>query len=245
MKDSAGYERVIMTLPSGTRESGGFTLDADEQRAYIGIRVGSREEGKYSLRSIDLQTGQMATIIDLPFRVGHVQANPWVAGEIMYCHETGGDAPQRMWLVRADGTENRPLYKETPDEWVTHEVWGDRDHVLFNIMAHLPELRTKPTGIVSINVRSQEVVVHDQAEGQGYWHCAGTEDLKWAAGDTFTGKLYLINLITAERTLLTTGHGWRLDNRTHSHHNFSPDGKRILFSSSLLGRSDLMTVELP
>lgn len=239
------YEREIMKFPEGMRESGGFTLDADEKVAYFGIRDGDRETGTYSLRKIDIQTGKMTTVIDLPFRIGHVQANPWVPGEILYCHETGGDAPQRMWLIQADGTGNQPLYPETPDEWVTHETWVDRDHVFFNVMAHLDRLRSKPHGIVEINVRSGEVVLHDQAPGKGYWHCAVTEDRKWAAGDTFTGELYLINLETGEKQLLTAGHGWNLKNRTHSHHNFSPDGKRILINSTMLGNADLITVPVP
>ena len=98
----------------------------------------------------------------VPFRLGHIQANPFVSGEILYCHETGGDAPQRMWIVNADGTGNRPLYKETPDEWVTHEVWFDKDHVVFNIMAHLPKLREKPTGIAIINVRDNQMRIVGQ-----------------------------------------------------------------------------------
>jgi len=66
---------------------------------------------------MDLRTGAVATVVDVPFQMGHIQANAYVPGEILYCHETGGDAPQRMWITRSDGTGNRPLYKETPDEW--------------------------------------------------------------------------------------------------------------------------------
>ena len=36
--------------------------------------------------------------------IGHVQTNPWVPGEIVFCWETGGKAPQRTWTVMADGT---------------------------------------------------------------------------------------------------------------------------------------------
>ncbi len=244
MKDPPGYERAIMTMPQGMGGSGGFSLDADEKKAYIGVAISGQDGG--GIRSIDLETGEIATVIDVPFRMGHVQANPWVPGEILYCDETGGDAPQRMWLVKADGTDNHALYKETPDEWVTHEVFVDRDHVMFNVMGHLPRFRTKPTGIFCINVRTDQVQVVGQVEeGRGFWHCAGSADGKWAAGDNFAGSIHLINRITGETTLLTTGHQMQPD---HAHPNFSPDGKRILFQSGLLsgGRSlDLMTVELP
>jgi oligogalacturonide lyase len=45
-----------------------------------------------------------------PFQIGHVQTNPWVPGEIVFCWETGGKAPQRTWTVMSDGSGLRPLY---------------------------------------------------------------------------------------------------------------------------------------
>jgi oligogalacturonide lyase len=271
-KDSASYERTIMTMPAGLRESGGFSLDADEKVAYVGVRLpppggikvgpqapqqaqrdgqvrqsGQRAPGEpipqvpSGIRSIDLRTGELKTVIDTPFTMGHVQANPWVSGEILYCQETGGDAPQRMWFVRADGTGNQKLYQETPDEWVTHEIWLDKDHVLFNVLGHQPKLRTKPHGILSISVRNQEVRLHGQVDGRGYWHCAGTADGKWAVGDTFTGEFYVLNLLTGESKLLSTGHRPPGD-QTHSHHTLSPDGSRVLFNSGMLGNRDVMTI---
>ena len=137
MKDPATYERLIMKLPNDVREAGGFTLDADERVAYVGVtrltpeQVQARQQSASQppgrpptrppgqpipavpggIRSIDLQTGAIKTVIDTSFTMGHVQANPWVPGEIIYCNETGGDAPQRMWFVRADGTDNHPLYQ--------------------------------------------------------------------------------------------------------------------------------------
>ena len=243
LKDAASYERTIGTMLADFHESGGFTLDADETKAYAGVSLGPEKGG---LRTIDLKTGQVSVIIDVPFRMGHVQANPWVPGEIVYCHETGGDAPQRIWFVKADGTGNRPLYKETPDEWVTHETWVDADHILFNVMAHLPRLRTKPTGIFSLNVRNDEVKVLGQIdEGRGFWHCNGSPDGRWAVGDNFEGSVYLIDRKSGEITLLSTGHVMRPD---HTHPTFSPDSKRILIQSGLLsgGASlDLMVVNVP
>lgn len=265
LKASGSYEHTIMTMPDSLRESGGFTLDADEKYAYVGIshskdfpegpidtalmrrRTGvAIPQRPGGIRKIDLSTGEISNVINTPFTMGHVQANPFVPGEIVYCNETGGDAPQRMWFVKADGTGNKPLYKETPDEWVTHEAWVDADHVYFNVMAHLPRLRTKPTGIFSINVRNDEVKILGQIdEGRGFWHCNGSSDGRWAVGDNFVGNIYLINCKTGERTLLTTDHKMKPD---HTHPTFSADNKRILIQSGYLsdGKSlDLMTIKIP
>lgn len=258
VKERTAYERFIAKLPDDLAESGGFTLDADETKAYVGVRrldakPTIQHDDSYrikqvpsGIRMIDLQTGKISSVIDVPFTMGHLQANPFVAGEILYCQETGGDAPQRMWIVQADGSGNIPLYVETPDDWVTHETWVDKDHVYFNVMGHLDRLRTKATGLFSINVRTNKIQVLGQLDyGSGFWHCGGTSDGKWAASDNFEGEVYLINCHTGERTLLTADHKMKPD---HTHPSFSPDNKRILIQSGYVTdgqKLDLMIVNIP
>jgi len=191
-------------------------------------------------------------MLKVPFRIGHLQCNPYVTGEVMYCWETGGDSPQRIWLmtVNNNGTvSNRPLYNEKEYDWVTHEVFMGPDHILFHLMGHLDRLRKHKTGIFSLNIRTNELRFHGQTGGGGYWHCNATRDGKWIVGDTFDGNLYRINAAdTSDVTLLTTGHrGLSISPFTgeaHSHHSISPDGKWVLFNSSLLTDGDIMLVPL-
>ena len=246
--DQADYETVIATLPPGVRESGGVGLDADEDQIFFASRL----ENQYSaIYSIDFETGETTKLLEVPFRANHLQANEWVSGEIMYSWETGGDAPQRIWSMNVDENgkvTNRPLYKEDSEEWVTHEVFMDKDHIIFNVMGHLDRLQEQPSGIFMMNIRTNEVTRFDQADEGGYWHADGTEDLKWAVGDTFDGNLYRINLETEEVTLLTAGHRPNslspFTSEAHSHHSISPDGKWLLFNSSMLTGSDIMMVPL-
>ena len=247
-------EHMVAAFPEGFRDSDGFALDADETAAYIGVRLdnaptpqaAAAQKVTGAVWAVDLASGATRLIVTTPFRVGHVEANPWVPGEIMYCHETGGDAPQRMWIVKADGTGNRPLYFETPTEWITHETFVDRDHVMFSIMGHRDDLRRHPTGIAVIDLRSDRVQLLGQlAEGGGFWHSSGTPDGRLAVADDFAGEIYLIDRTNGERVLLSTGHVMRPD---HAHPNFSPDGTRILIQSGRLsgGKSlDLVTIPVP
>lgn len=246
IKKVSAYERVIAPLPEGSRESGGFTMDAKETHAYIGLSWKENNEDRWAIKKIDIKTGTIETVIDLPFRVGHLQANPWVPGEILYCHETGGDADQRMWMINADGTNNHKLYVENPDDWVSHEIWMTRDFILVNLIAHLPRLQKKPAGLLSVNVRTDEVRLYLNAPGRGYWHCAGTTDGRYAVADTFTGELHRIDLKTGEVKLLTANHYPVTDGipDVHSHHTISPDNKRVLFNSALLGNQNIMTVSI-
>jgi len=278
-KDPAAYERVVATLPDDLR-AGALAVDPDERHAYFGVIVsaplaGRREidkrntdptedrgaarrrfeaagKGESSIRSVDLATGEMRTVIDVPFRLGHLQTNPWVPGEILYCHETTGDAPQRMWVVRADGTGNRPLYAESPDEWVTHETFSGKDEVMFDLMGHLPYLRERPTGVAVVNLRTNQMTILGQIEEDmggggtgGFWHANGSPDGRWAVADSFLGNVYLIDRLSGERILLTTDHKMLPD---HAHPIFSPDGKRVLIQSGRLtgGQSlDLVLVDIP
>lgn len=248
-KDSSAYERTVTTLPGEMRENGGVGLDANEERLFFATRLSDDLSAIYS---IDLKNGALTKLKEVPFRANHLQANPWVSGEIMYCWETGGDAPQRMWYLSVDkkgNVKNRPLYPEKADEWVTHEVFAGPDHILFNMMAHIDRLHANQTGIFSLNLRTGEVKKYDQAADGGYWHAAGTSDLKWAVGDTFNGNLYRLNLEDNEDvTLLTTGHRPNskgpFSGEAHSHHSISPDGKWVLLNSSMLTESDIMLVPL-
>jgi oligogalacturonide lyase len=247
-------ERVVAVFPEGFRDSDGFSLDANNDVAYIGVRLDTVASPQLAatqtvtgaIWAVDLATGVTRPIITTPFRVGHVQANPWVSGELMYCHETGGDAPQRMWVVKADGTGNRPLFVEGPGDWVTHESFIDRDHVMFNILGHRDELHREPTGIAVINLRTDRLEIVGQIlEGRGFWHSHGTADTSLAVGDDFDGALTLINRQTGERTLLSTGHLMRPD---HAHPNFSPDGTRVLIQSGRLSNGeslDLAVISVP
>jgi oligogalacturonide lyase len=249
--EEAARERVVAVLPPDHRGQGGFALDAEEKVAYFGVNLQEpppRAPGQPvpqvpgGLRAVDLATGAYTEVVDTPFRVGHVQANPWVAGEILYCNETGGDAPQRMWAVRADGSGHRPLFEEGPKDLATHEVFVDRDHVMFNLMGRWPAQRTRPTGIMVVGLRDGFVEAVGQLPGRSFWHSAGTADGRWAAGDSFEGELYLIDRRSGERRLWTAGHSG------HAHPSFSPDGTRLLFQSGLLSGNkdlDLFVVGVP
>ncbi|MDR2674247.1 MAG: oligogalacturonate lyase family protein [Opitutaceae bacterium] len=239
----------------GNRQVDNRNTDPAESREAARQRFAEAGRGKSAIRAIDIATGEIRDVITVDLRMGHMQANPWTPGEIIYCHETTGDVPppfNRIWAVNADGTNNRPAYAELPDEWVTHETVAGPDELLFNIMGHLPYLREHGTGIAVVNLRTREMKLLGQVEEPmpngtkgGFWHCNGSPDGRWAVGDTFLGSVYAINRATGKRTLLTAGHKMRPD---HTHPIVSPDSKRVAIQSGLLtdGKAlNIMVVSLP
>lgn len=252
IKPAEEYRRTVAKIPLDWSISGA-SLDADESAIYVGI-VHPNAQGKIpalkekttsELNAIDLKTGKIRKVLpEIPFRIGHVQSNFKIPGEIAYCQETGGDAEQRLWLVQADGTGNRPVYRESPEEWVTHETFSNPDEMMFILSGNHPDFRVKPTGIAVINLRSNAVRLLGQTDWKDglFWHCNGSPDGRFATGDTHNGKLFLINRSNCQQTLLSSGHPQRPN---HLHPIFSPNSQKILIQTGIANNGkalDLVTI---
>ena len=281
MQPASVYQRVCGTIAAELGAGGDMALDAEEDVVYF--RVGKTEATKHmpanakvennfgprnmgagpaGLMSMNIKTGALKYIVSVPFQIGHVQSNPWVAGEIIFCWETGGKSPQRTWFVNADGTGLRPLYPESEYEWVTHEAVITKDEVAFAIMGHRrikgadstsatagtpvsganpgqeaawgpSGTREKPTGLGIVNLRTRQMVIIGQTpSGSGLWHVHGSPDGRFAVGDDFSRSLYLIDRQTREMIMLTTGH--KTTASDHPHPTFSPDGTKFQIQSAML-----------
>jgi oligogalacturonide lyase len=285
IKAATVYQRVCGTLPEEMDAESDMALDADEE--WLWFRVGKKEAAKHlpegtkieeafgprglgagpgGIAGLNAITGEIKYVVSVPFQVGHVQSNPWKSGEIVFCWETGGKAPQRTWIVNADGTGLRPLYPESKYEWVTHEAVIGRDEVAIAIMGHraIPEsslvnskeatgvyganpgqerewgpcgTREKPSGLGIVNIRTREMTIAGQTpQGSGLWHVSGSSDGRFATGDDFDRNLYLIDRKTREMILLTAGH--KSSAKDHVHPTFSPDGTKIQIQSAMLSEDD-------
>ena len=263
MQPASTYQKVCGVVPPGFGAVGDVALDPTERFVYF--HVGSKEEaashlppgtkveaefgprhmgaGPSGLAGMNLATGEVTFIVAVPFQIGHVQTNPWVPGEIVFCWETGGKAPQRTWTVRSDGTGLRPLYPEAPYDWVTHEAVITRDEVAMALMGHRPigtrdawgiaGTREHPTGLAIVNLRTREMrIVGQTPAGSGFWHVNGSADGRWAAGDDFSRSLYLIDRHTGEMAMLTTGH--KETAADHPHPTFNAAGTEIEIQSAML-----------
>jgi len=231
---------VVGRIPEGTTLSGTISWSASEAALFAGLsHVGAGGERSWSVAALDLDRGTWTTILEPGFQVGHVQANPERDDLIMYCHETGGDAPQRMWLVHANGTGKRPFYQESFDEWVTHELWWGGDRALFTVWPKDNAMRRKPHGIASVSLDGI-VRFHSRFP---FWHVTGAAGRPYAVGDTFAGEIVRVDLETGERTVLTQGHRPKPEG-AHPHPSLDPAGRTVLFNSTAKGNADLYLVEV-
>jgi oligogalacturonide lyase len=236
--DSRGSRKTVTFEGLAAIKPMSMSADMNENVLYFGVTI--EADKKWGVTAVDLANGTRRNVVEVNFKVGHVQANPFKPGMIMFCHETGGDAPQRTWVAEVD-VGFRPFYRETYEEWVTHEVWWGPDHAIFTIWPYDKAHRSQPHGVVSADLATGTPTVHAQYPA---WHTHGSPDRQWALGDDFDRNIWLIKVATGERRLLTQGHnGEGFD--THPHASFTPDGKAIVFNSSKLGSEDVMLVEIP
>lgn len=285
LEPAVTYQRVCGSVPEEMNAKTEMALDADEGWVYFS--VGKNEAVKHlpegtkieepfgprnmgagpaGIAGMDVKTGEIKYVVSVPFQIGHVQSNSWKSGEIIFCWETGGKAPQRTWIVNADGTGLRPLYPESKYEWVTHEAVIGPNEVAIAIMGHrsIPEsslvsdkeatgvyganpgqeeewgpcgTREKPTGLGIVNIRTREMRIAGQTpKGSGLWHVSGSSDGRFATGDDFDRNLYLIDRKTNEMILLSGGH--KSSAKDHVHPTFSPDGTKIQIQSAMLSEDD-------
>ena len=284
LKNAEKYQRICGVPPIEYEASGELALDGDEK--WVWFSVGKNEAKKHlpidskiennfgprnmgagpgGIAGMNIETGEIKYVVSVPFQIGHIQTNPWVPGQIIFCWETGGKAPQRTWFVNSDGTGLRPLYPESEYEWVTHEAVITKDEVAFAIMGHrkIPGTlnnvaagtdvkganpgqevewgpcgtREKPTGLGIVNIETREMCIAGQIPyGSGFWHVTGSADGRFAAGDNFDREIYLINRKTNEMMLLSAGH--KNTAQDHPHPTFSPDGTKIQIQSAMLSEDN-------
>lgn len=280
MKSPDAYQRVCGTTPKEIGAGGDMALDADEKWVYF--RIGREEAqrrlpagtaikenfgprnmgaGPSGIGAMNIETGEVKHVVAVPFQVGHIQTNSWVPGEIVFCWETGGKSPQRMWTVLSDGSGLRPVYPEPEYDWVTHEAVISKDEVAFAIMGHrqipgstktvaagtdvgganpgqdpawgISGTREKATGLGIVNLRTREVTIAGQTkEGSGLWHVSGSADGRFAVGDDFARGIYLIDRRNSEMILLSTGH--KPTAADHPHPTMNPEGTKIQIQSAML-----------
>lgn len=281
MKPASSYERVCGITPADLGAGGNMALDANEDYVYFNVNRNAASRyfpyslglkaadtfgprnmgaGPTGLASMNLKTGESKFIVAVPFQVGHVQTNPWMPGEIVFCWETGGKAPKRMWTVMSDGTGLRPVYDELETDWVTHEAVITKDEVAIAIMGHraiasldgtkatvestrenpgqedgwgISGTRAHATGLAIINLRTHDYYLAGQTKsGSGLWHVGGSSDGRFAVGDDFNRDIWLIDRHTNEMMLLSSGH--KPTASDHPHPTFSPDGTKIEIQSAMI-----------
>jgi oligogalacturonide lyase len=282
LKPASVYQHVCGTTPAEIGAGGDMALDGAEDWAYFRVGreeaakhlpAGTKLEGNFGPRNMgagpsgiagmNVKTGEIKYVVSVPFQIGHIQTNPWVAGEIIFCWETGGKSPQRTWTVMSDGTGLRPLYPEAEYEWVTHEAVISKDEVAMAIMGHRKiagtnntgvaapgtavsganpgqetawgpsGTREKPTGLAIVNLRTREMTIAGQTPSG-----SGLWHVSGSAdGRWAVGDDFSRSIYLIDRhthEMLLLSTGHKETAADHPHPTMSPDGTKIQIQSAML-----------
>ncbi len=194
------------------------SVSHDGKSAAVSFKSG---EQSWEIGLIDLTTGAYRKVLEQGFQIGHVQ-HSYRDPLIFYVWETGGYAPQRTWLVNADGTGNRPFYFATAPakwltplkEWITHEAWIPGTSDMTMILDKYGILRVSPDGTTKVIVRGH------------YWHAQATDAGRQLIADDFDGNIWLIDAVTGETKRLAAG--LRKAGDPHLHASVDPTGKWVV-----------------
>lgn len=145
LKKAKHYQRLCATVPAAYGAHGDMALDAEED--WLWFRVGrtmaaanlpndmtpaeafgprKMGAGPGGLAGIHLESGALKYVTSVPFQVGHVQTNPWVAGHKTsaadHPHPTFSPDGSRIQIQSAmlseDGRSMDICIVPVPEEWL-------------------------------------------------------------------------------------------------------------------------------
>jgi oligogalacturonide lyase len=228
---------------------GTTALSWDDRWWAVPVRFGDVSR----LFMIDLETGEHSIILERD-EIGHPQFCPDDPDLIFYA----GPLTDRVWMVNRDGSNNCRLYEcdAAKREWITHETWipGRRELAFVDW----------PHGIraVEVDTRHQRRVCsfnawHAVCNRQGTLMAADTNfpDIGIQIFDPRDGVGEPVTVCHPQSSSI--GEHWNgpfpYDNgpikvyapqHTHPHPSFSPDSRRLVFTSDRTGYSQVYEVEV-
>lgn len=235
-----------------------------------GVRMLERWAARYPMEifTLDLRTGERKVVHRTNEWIGHTQFSPTDPQRIIFSHEGPWHRVDRMWTMRADGTDLRKLHERTMNfEIFGHEWFGaDGKEVYYDLQTP----RGQVFWVASVNletgarawrrVERNDWSVHfnRSADGRLYVGDGGDADMvahapdgKWlvllhpepvpdADLDSDKAELIATQVMRPVRLVDMTAHDYRLEPNV----TFTPDGRYVVFCSNMHGRNHVYMVDL-
>lgn len=230
---------------------GTTTVSRDDKYWAVPVKIG--DTARFLI--VDTESLQSETILERD-TIGHPQFHPDDNTWLRY----GGPYDSRVWVIRRDGSGNRLAYQRNVEakEWIVHETWrpGSMEILTTNWAR----------GVIGIDVetgKTRQVCTfnawHPMVDRSGGWMVADTKnpDTGLQLFDVTDGVGDPQALCLSEAS--NAGDHWNLGycpyddgpvdvyapQHTHPHPQFSPDGRRVVFTSDRTGNAQLYEVILP
>ncbi|GAA5172141.1 oligogalacturonate lyase family protein [Viridibacterium curvum] len=214
------------------------------------------------LLSVDMQTGAARVVLDQRRWMGHPMYRPFDDETMAFCHEGPHDlVDARMWLVNSDGSKLRCVKKQDAGESCMHEFWvPDGSRMMYVSYRHGEQQRwiceADPVTLENRRLMAMPPCSHIMSNhdgsllvGDGAGHL---DDIADKAAFQFEPDPWLY-LFQPERQRVTRIAAHRTSWReirgnhqvTHPHPSFTPDERRVLYTSDFEGEPALYLADVP
>jgi oligogalacturonide lyase len=204
------------------------------------------------LFTIGVETGETKSFHPSTDWLNHVQFSPSDPGLLMFCHEGPWHKVDRIWTIRADGSELRKIHTRAMEmEIAGHEFFSPDGKTIWY------DLQT-PKGaefwLAGYEIATGQLTKYRVAREHWSVHYNVSPDGKLFAGDgggphsvAAPGNGQWIYLFTpkdgaleAERLVDLSRHDYQLEPNV----DFTPDGKWIVFQATIHGAPQVYAVEV-
>jgi oligogalacturonide lyase len=215
---------------------------------------------------LDVKTGEVRSILKSTDWLNHLLFSPTDPGLLMFCHEGPWHKVDRLWTIRADGSQLTKIHTRTMAmEIFGHEFWSaDGKTIWYDLQTP----RGEDFWVAGYNVETGERTRYHLQRNEWSIHFNVSAD-----GSLFTGDggdqgqvahapdgrwIYLFHpersensgiadktlinpgVFRAERLLNMSKHQYRLEPNVH----FTPDQKWVVFRSNMFGPTYTFAVEI-
>jgi oligogalacturonide lyase len=212
--------------------------------------------------TVNLQTGEIKYILKGTDWLNHVQFSPTDPTLIMYAHEGPALKVDRIWTIRADGSENHLIHQRTnPNEIVTHEFWSrDGKTIWFDLQKSKGKdfavggYEVETGKDIAHPLKRDEASVHYNVAFDGSVFCGDGRQI--GHGDVVPGThehatvdrkwIELIEPLSDGTTRTTrlahlSAHDYA---KTEPNTRFTPDNRRVIFTSNMFGPTYVFAVDV-
>lgn len=250
--DSFQEEPVVHFPDSGPKRVGGVAGE-------MGTTALSHDDRWWAFR-VPAATGQALMVVDTHTGHTHIAAHGPAIGHIQFCPDDAnlisyaGPHTARLRVVQRDGSNDRLIYQQQPDQWVTHEVWiPGRRQLAFIDWPH------------AIRVIDPETEQVSTLAEFNFWHASFDRSGRYLIADTNCPDvgLQLVDLTNKRHQTIcfprasNAGSHWAgpfpygkgpiqvyAPQHTHPHPVFAPDGTSVIYTSDVTGQAHVYEVSL-
>lgn len=216
--------------------------------------------------TVNVKTGEVKTILKSTDWLNHLEFSPTDPTLLMFCHEGPWHKVDRIWTIRADGSQITQIHHRTMAmEIFGHEFWApDGKTIWYDLQTPRGEVFWLAGYNVETGARTQyhlerdEWSIHFNVTKDGTLFCGDGGDPGQVAHAKDGEWIYLFrpeltkNLGIEDKNFISPGvlHSERLVNMSKHQYklepnvSFTPDQKSVIFRSNMFGPTYVFAVEV-